>query len=63
MGCKADLKGAKIWNGSSNDDQVDDYRIRYSMFFLFYDYQMFEFDVFFYHTFISGFYAFALVEK
>lgn len=38
MGCKADLKGAKIWNGSSNDDQVDDYRIRYSMFFLFYDY-------------------------
>ena len=37
MGCKADLKGAKIWNRSSND-QVDDYRIRYSMFFLFYDY-------------------------
>lgn len=35
MGCKADLKGAKIWNGSSNDDQVDDYRIRYSMFFFF----------------------------
>lgn len=38
MGCKADLKEAKIWNRSSNDDQVDDYRIRYSMFFLFYDY-------------------------
>lgn len=35
MGCKADLKGAKILNGSSNDDQVDDYRIRYSMFFSF----------------------------
>lgn len=38
MGCKADLKEAKILNGSSNDDQVDDYRIRYSMFFLFCDY-------------------------
>lgn len=35
MGCKADLKGAKILNGSSDDDQVDDYRIRYSMFFSF----------------------------
>lgn len=38
MGCKADLKEAKILNGASNDDQVDDYRIRYSMFFLFCDY-------------------------
>lgn len=38
MGCKADLKGANILNGSSNDDQVDDYRIRYSVFFLFCDY-------------------------
>lgn len=60
MGCKADLKRAKILNGSSN---IDDYTIRYSKFFSFLRLLDIRVQGFFFNILLSGFYTFALVEK